>query len=87
MYAESGKTSEAEAVYAELKSRSMHEYVQPGILAGTAAALGKNEEALQFAEQACDERDTILPIIVSRPFAAGLRHIPGFDKIRERMGY
>jgi serine/threonine protein kinase len=56
-YAHSGRLKEANALYAELLARAQSEYVPPAQFAGPAAALGRTEEAILFAQQAFAMRD------------------------------
>ncbi len=87
MYADRGKLVEARAVYAEIEARAQHEYVQPTFRAMLAAALGKPDEAMSLAHQACDERDAFISFTaVCQPMSEALRSHPRFHQILERMG-
>jgi len=86
-YVDQGKMEEAKSCHIELIDQSNKRYVQPAILACTAAAVGRNEEAMELAVRACDEHD---PFIVftsnSFPSARAFRSIAGFDQILARIG-
>ena len=86
-YVDQGKMEEAMSCHFELLEQSKKRYIQPAILACTAAAVGRNEEALELGIRACDEHD---PFIVftsnSFPSARAFRSVAGFDKILARIG-
>jgi hypothetical protein len=81
-YADWGKKEKAIELYQELLAFSRMKYLQPGILALAAAALGNEVEALKFAHLACDERDPILNLFGKCwPSARALLSIPGYSQI------
>jgi TolB-like protein/Flp pilus assembly protein TadD len=63
-YANWGKEHAAQAIHRELLARSSGEYVQPAILAMSAAASGEQDEALCFVRQAFEECDPLLVLVV-----------------------
>ena len=75
----------------ELTERATHDYVQPGILAWSAAAAGLDAEAGRQAEQAVAERDPSLVLFLNYwpPLAVlrqALREVGKLDDIRHRLG-
>ncbi len=85
-YADWGKKDKANELYKELLALSEKKYLQPGILALTAAALGNEVEALKFAQLACDERDPILNLFGKCwPSARALLSIPGYSEILKTL--
>lgn len=86
-YADWGKPKEANAIYEEMRARAEREYVQPFLFAMTAAALGKQDDAIRYAREAFRIRDPWL-IIGARffPDAARLREDPRFQEILAEMG-
>ena len=86
LYVDWNKKEKAQEIYNELKSESKKKYVQPTTLALLSAALGYNDEALRFSDQACDERDPFL-IFIARCWPSGkaLRAVPGFNEVLKRM--
>lgn len=77
------KREEAEEIYDELRSKNT--YVQPTLLAMIAAALGNNEEALQFAHLGVDKHDPFLLQSQTNPLCMALRAIPRFSEVQSRM--
>ena len=52
-----GRPDKAKVFYDEVVARAATAYVQPSVRARAAAAVGQQEEAVTFAQQAYDERD------------------------------
>jgi hypothetical protein len=50
------------------------------------AALGRLDEAFELLDQACDERDGILPYAKHYPFFALLQRDPRMERIYRRVG-
>ena len=63
-YANWGKEHAAQAIHRELLARSSRDYVQPTLLAMSAAASGEQDQALCFVRQAFEERDPLLVLVV-----------------------
>ena len=85
-YANWGKEQAAEAIHRELLARSSREYVQPTILAMSAAASGEQNQALSFVRQAFEERDPLLVLVVKGSLAhKRLCSDPGIQKIVRGM--
>ena len=74
-YADWGKMSEARAVHGELMARTAREYVQPTVLAWSAAVAGESDDAVAFARRAYEGRDPLLVIFA--------KHFPDFGRLRE----
>jgi len=81
-----GNRKVAEAVYAELLARETTEYVQPFWIAAAAAAAGRMEEAMSFANRAVDERDSFAMTARQIPEWEPLRAHPGFGDLLRRLG-
>ncbi len=87
VYAAWGKPDKALAVFREAEARSASEYIQPAMLAPAAAAVGNMEQALAFAQQALDDRDPMLVMLVRTwPSYSQLRKEPRFLKIVSQLG-
>jgi serine/threonine-protein kinase len=85
-YANWGKTAEARAIHDQALALSARGYVPRAALASSAAAVGDMDLALDFAQQACDEREPLL-VILARTFPDWhrLRQDPRFADIRRRL--
>jgi serine/threonine-protein kinase len=85
-YAEWGKRTEAQAVHDEMLALSEREYVPSCTLAVSAAGIGCLDAAIEFAQQACDEREPAL-LILARVFPDWTRvyQHPKFAEIRRRL--
>ena len=75
IYAAWGKPDKALAVYRELEARSVKEYVQAGMLAPAAAAVGEMDQAIAFAQRAITEKDPIFVMLA--------RTWPAYDPLRK----
>ena len=75
-------------IFEEMEARYRDHYLPPSNLAIVAAALGKDEYALELANEAIDIVDPYLPFIVTT-FNDGeaIQKISGFDKVKERVGF
>ena len=74
-YAESGRMTEARTAHARLLDLASRSYVSPSILSLAASAVGDMDQAIDLAQQACDERDPFL-LVVARVF-------PHYRRVRE----
>jgi adenylate cyclase len=63
IYAAWQKPDKAAAVYRELEARSARKYIQPAMLTAASAALGEIDRAIDFAQQALDERDPLFVLL------------------------
>jgi TolB-like protein/cytochrome c-type biogenesis protein CcmH/NrfG len=87
VYADGGKLEAARAVYRELEARSTREYVQPCMLAQSAAALGEMDQAIAIAQRALDEKDPLFVVLARNwPGYERLRHDSRFLQIAGRLG-
>ena len=85
--AQRSRKKEAEEFFEELIEKSKLEYIQPATLALAAAAVGENDDALNYAHKACDEHDPFLIFICRvHPYSRELRSIKGYEEILKRMG-
>nr|ART36316.1 C595 [uncultured bacterium] len=87
IYAAWGKRESANATYLELKERREREYIQPSMLLEAAAAVGKIDEAIAFAQQALDDNDPLF-VLMARlwPSYDSLRNNSSFLKIVSQLG-
>ena len=85
-YADGGRAAEARALHGEMLARSATSYVPRAALSVSAAAVGELDQAFDFAQQACDEREPTL-IVYARVFPDWhrLRQDPRFGDIRRRL--
>ena len=87
-YAKWGKGAEATAVHEEMVARSAHAHIQPSMLALSAAAAGKMDEAVSHAQRGYEERDPFLMVLARIwPHYDRLRADSRFKKIIEQIGY
>lgn len=87
--ADCGKTSDAEAIYAELIGRARRSYIPPAVLAMTAAAAGTRDEAIRYAREAFEIRDPMSQFFLTKltPASARLLADPRFHDIPLDMGW
>jgi tetratricopeptide (TPR) repeat protein len=79
---------EALKIFEEMKIRYDDDYLPPSSLAIVVAALGKDKHALELAQTSLDIIDPYLFFTVtSLRDSEDLRKIPGFDKIKEQLGF
>jgi len=78
-YMRAGREDQARSVYQSLVSRQPHEYIQPFVLAVSAASLGDRDAAIGFCEASIDGRDTL--------FALMNRWWPDFAPVRADPRY
>ena len=80
-----GDKNAARRVLTELSDRSAHEYVAPWLLAGVHVGLGELEEALDYLEDAYQERSPGC-VFLLLPEVASLRDHPRFQDLYRRVG-
>jgi adenylate cyclase len=87
-YAKWGKIADADALYAEMLARARRQYVPPAQLALTAAAAGRENEALHHASEAFRIRDPGCQLFFSRHlgYSAPLYAYPRFREMLVRNG-
>ncbi len=81
-----GQLGDVQAIRDELAARARREHVQRTWLGALSAALGRMDEAFELLEQACEERDGILPYAKRYPFFALLQQDPRMERIYRRVG-
>ena len=83
-----GDTATSEAVYQELKGRSVLEHIQRIVLAVGAIYSGRREEAYEQLRAAAREREALLAaLILDWPGLAPLRGTAEYDQILRSMGW
>jgi len=85
-YAKWGRLADARALHEEGLALSKTSYVPRAALSVSAAAVGELERAIEFAQQACDEREPVL-LVLARTFPDWnrLRAHPTFAEIVRRL--
>lgn len=87
-YMKLNQTEKALGILSEMENRFQDHYLPPSNLAIVAAALGKDEYALELANKAVDIIDPYISFLITiLKDSEALRKIPGFEKIRARLGY
>ena len=85
--ARSGQTDAAIAHMSELDRRLTTRYVPRYAFALICAGLGRDNDALQYLEEACEERSPAIPLwLGGEPRLDGLRSHRRFQQIAERVG-
>jgi TolB-like protein/DNA-binding winged helix-turn-helix (wHTH) protein/Tfp pilus assembly protein PilF len=87
VYARSGNRVEAEKLLAQLKAKSMTEYVSPYYLAIVSVGLGRNQEALDWLEKAYGDRSNGLVFLQMEPELDGLRSDPRFVALQDKLRF
>jgi hypothetical protein len=84
--ADCGRHAEARALHEELQTKRAQGYVPYFSLAMSASAIGDMDGAIEYAQQACDEREPGL-VIMTRVFpnARRLREDPRFAEVLRRL--
>jgi eukaryotic-like serine/threonine-protein kinase len=85
IFADWGKLSAAQALYAELVARAAQGYIPPSHLAIAASAAGETDKAVAHAREAFEIRDPMLVTAKYWPDFGRLREDPRFDNILVRM--
>ena len=86
-YAAVGRKDEAEAIQQEMLERRRKAYVQPVLLSQIPLTLGRKDEALDYLEQAFEERDGLLAILEVWPSLDPLRDEPRFQSLAKRLRF
>jgi serine/threonine-protein kinase len=87
-HAKRGQTEPAQAIYDELVARSRTEYVQGAVLAVTAMAVGRRDEAMSHWIRAADDRDPMMAVLMQRGILGdGLRDQPEHRALLRRIGW
>ncbi|MGC2196291.1 MAG: winged helix-turn-helix domain-containing protein [Terriglobales bacterium] len=86
-YARSGNRAEAEKLLAELQAESKKQYVSPYYLALVYVGLSRNEQALDWLEQAFADRSNGLVFLKVEPELDQLRLNPRFIALQRKLGF
>jgi serine/threonine-protein kinase len=81
-----GETERARAVHDEMMARARHEFMAPFWLAASAASAGFPDEATRQLERALRERDPLVYWGLQVPTWDGVRALPQFEAIMEKVG-
>ena len=83
-----GNLAEARALHEELAGLSTRKYISNTLRALSSTAVGDMDAAVDFALQACDEREPLL-LLYSRwiPDFQPLRDDPRFAEVLQRLAY
>jgi serine/threonine protein kinase/Tfp pilus assembly protein PilF len=81
-----GKRQEAEALLAELQRRRARDYVSPVGLATLLLGLGQHDAAIDWAEQALEERRGWMAYLTVNPLLDTLRGAARFEALVTKMG-
>ena len=83
-----GRIDKARMRMSEIKERSKTEYVSSAFTAVSAAYLGDLDEAFEYLDKACEEKDTNVVLLKYEPWVpANLREDPRFQKFLARVGF
>jgi tetratricopeptide (TPR) repeat protein len=85
-YAMSGRREEALREIGSLTQRSQTQYVSPLSFAAIYAGLGDTEQAFIYLERGVEVHDTSLPVHLLSTEFDGLRNMPRFQALRQRIG-
>jgi TolB-like protein/tetratricopeptide (TPR) repeat protein len=85
-YGVAGRTDLARQILTELTETSKQRYIASSDFALVHAGLGERDQAIQWLERACEERDSHAPAINVDPRLASLREDPRFRALLKRMG-
>ncbi len=86
IFAASGDRKRAEAIHQELLARAVSGYVQHTWLATSALALGRDDEAMDYAIRSVTETDAFGPWFLRWPNSESLRAHRRYPELRRLMG-
>jgi TolB-like protein/tetratricopeptide (TPR) repeat protein len=86
LYAVTGRGTEARRLLSELESPPKGQFASPYDVASIYAALGENEKAFRWLEQAYKERATMMPMASIDPLFNPLRTDSRFQRLLRRVG-
>jgi DNA-binding winged helix-turn-helix (wHTH) protein/TolB-like protein/Tfp pilus assembly protein PilF len=86
VYAMAGETSKADELLDELKKIQPPHYISPFHIALIHAAKGEMDQAFEWLEKACENKDPWLVLLRSEPRAESLRKDPRFEVILQKIG-
>jgi tetratricopeptide (TPR) repeat protein len=81
-----GDKAEAERLLRQLTALSQHRHVSSVVFGLANAGLGRREEALEWLERACEQRETPITHIGVHPAYDSLRGEPRFQALLDRVG-
>jgi eukaryotic-like serine/threonine-protein kinase len=89
IYDQVGDMAGASSLHEEALARAVREFVQPLVLAATASAAGKLDDAFEFARIAIHERDPVVTTLFQPgfQFARRIRADPRFADLRTSIGW
>jgi tetratricopeptide (TPR) repeat protein len=85
-YATAGRKPEAQKILSGLSELSTRTYIPSYYFAVIYAALGQNDQAIEWLERAHDERSNFLASLRVDPAVDVLRSDPRFGSLVERVG-
>ncbi len=85
-YALTGRREDATRIIEDLKNRGKSAYTPPALIATVYGALGDNDSAFEYLEQAFRQRDSLLVYLKVDPLFDPLRSDPRFPKLITRIG-
>ena len=85
VYGLAGRKNETRKIVAELKEKSLHQYIFPSTFANAYLGLGQKEKALTWLERAYDEKDPWLFYLKIWPPLDSLRSEPRFQALLLRV--
>ena len=86
-YARMGRRSEAETILAEMHDLATRRYVSPYDIALVAAALDRQDEALDLLERGYTNRANMMALLRSEPRWDSIRAHPRFQDLERRMAF
>jgi serine/threonine-protein kinase len=86
-YAAAGKPAEARRILEDLHALAKKRYVLPYGFALIHIGLGENEEALEWLERACQDRNGMMAFLQVEPRFDPLRDDPRFQDLLRRMNF
>jgi len=87
IYAVSGNKKQAEKVLGELKRLSKQRYLSASNIALIYVGLGEPNQALDWLEKACDERDVHIGFLKVDSHWDSIRKDPRFTSLLKRAGF
>jgi predicted Zn-dependent protease len=85
-YAVAGRKAEAQKVLDELRTRAPKQFGVAMSIARIYAALGQKDQAFEWLQRACDERDSHIIWLKVDPTLDSLHTDPRFARMLQQMG-